>query len=88
MKEEKAVVAASAGQPCRAGGHNVSPVPVWGAAQTIVQRGGGAREVVALLRWVGLSTLGFTEFAQNLRRLEGGTCWPHVSVLAQTLSFL
>ena len=48
MKEEKAVVAASAGQPCRAGGHNVSPVPVWGAAQTIVQRGGGAREVVAL----------------------------------------
>lgn len=40
------------------------------------------------LRWVGLSTPGFTEFAQNLRRLEGGTCWPHVSVLAQTLSFL
>lgn len=40
MKEEKAVVAASAGRPRRAGGHSVPPVAVWGAAQTIVQRGG------------------------------------------------
>lgn len=40
------------------------------------------------LRWVGLSTPVFTEFAQNPHRLKGGTCWPHVSVLAQTVSFL
>lgn len=37
-EKEKAVVAASAGWPCRAGRHGVPSVPEWGPAQTVLQR--------------------------------------------------